>query len=245
MTSYTGIDDLTVSLDGNVLSVTFNRPDSLNSLTEDMLTALADTLDRAADDPGVRVVRLAGAGRGFCSGAGISAEDRASAAKSTAVDGTLGAANRAVRASLAVASDLVLASEKSFFLLAFTRIGLMPDGGATALVAAAIGRIRAMRMALLAERIPAAEALEYGLVSGVYPDEELEAAAAGVIDTLVSGPAVALSRTKQAINAAALTELDAAIARESEGQQILLGSRDFVEGTTAFQQRRKPTFTDG
>ncbi|MCB1289616.1 MAG: enoyl-CoA hydratase [Mycobacterium sp.] len=266
MTSYTGIDDLTVSLDGNVLSVTFNRPDSLNSLTEDMLTALAETLERAADDPGVRVVRLAGAGRGFCSGAGISAEDRAAATKSTAVDGTLGAANRAVRAivaspkpvvavvhgpaagvgvSLAVASDLVLASEKSFFLLAFTRIGLMPDGGATALVTAAIGRVRAMRMALLAERITAADALEYGLVSGVYPDDELDAAAAKVIDTLVSGPAVALSRTKQAINAAALTELDAAIARESEGQQILLGSHDFVEGTTAFQQRRKPTFTDG
>ena len=121
----------------------------------------------------------------------------------------------------------------------------MPDGGATALVTAAIGRVRAMRMALLAERITAADALEYGLVSGVYPDDELDAAAAKVIDKLVSGPAVALSRTKQAINAAALTELDAAIARESEGQQILLGSHDFVEGTTAFQQRRKPTFTDG
>ncbi|MCB1291344.1 MAG: enoyl-CoA hydratase/isomerase family protein, partial [Mycobacterium sp.] len=63
MTSYTGIDDLAVSLDGNVLSVTLNRPDSLNSLTEDMLTALAETLERAAGDPGVRVVRLTGAGR--------------------------------------------------------------------------------------------------------------------------------------------------------------------------------------
>ena len=84
-----------------------------------------------------------------------------------------------------------------------------------------------MRMALLAERITAAEALEYGLVSGVYPDEELEAAAAGVIDTLVSGPAVALSRTKQAINAAAADRAGRGHRQERRGQQILLGSRDF------------------
>ncbi len=264
MTTYTGIDDLTVSLDGNVLTVTLNRPDSLNSLTEEMLGALADTVDRAAGDPAVKVIRLLGAGRGFCSGAGISAEDQA-AAKSAAVDGVLLAANRAVRSivaspkpvvtvvhgatagvgvSLALASDVVLASDQSFFLLAFTRIALMPDGGATALVAAAIGRIRAMRMALLAERITAADALEYGLISGVYPDAELADSAAAVIDTLVAGPTLALARTKHAINAATLTELDPAISRETEGQMTLLAARDFAEGTKAFQQRRKPDFTD-
>ena len=84
MTTYTGIEHLTVSLDGSVLSVTLNRPDSLNSLTTAMLTTLADTLDRAASDPQVKVVRLGGAGRGFCSGAGISAEDQAAQAASTA-----------------------------------------------------------------------------------------------------------------------------------------------------------------
>ncbi|MDA2950168.1 MAG: enoyl-CoA hydratase [Actinomycetota bacterium] len=265
MTSYTGIDDLTVSLNDKVLSVTLNRPDSLNSLTEDMLNALADAVDRAADDPNVSVVRLGGAGRGFCSGAGISAEDQAAQASSPEVDAVLVAANRAVRSlvaspkpvvavvhgaaagvgvSLALAGDVVLASENSFFLLAFTKIALMPDGGATALVGAAIGRIRAMRMALLAERLSATEAAEYGLVSAVYPPEGLEAGVAAVIDTLVSGPAVALAKTKQAINAATLTELDAAIGRETEGQGVLIKSRDFIEGTKAFQQRRTPTFTD-
>ena len=265
MTPYTGIEDLTISLDDNVLSVTLSRPDSLNSLTEDMLNALADALERAARDPEVRVVRLGGAGRGFCSGAGISAEDQAAQTSSPEVDVVLVAANRAVRSivaspkpvvavvhgaaagvgvSLALASDIVLASEKSFFLLAFTKIALMPDGGATALVAAAIGRIRAMRMALLAERISATDAAEYGLVSAVYPHDELEAGVAAVIGTLVSGPAVALAKSKQAINAATLTELDAAIGRETDGQGILIQSRDFIEGTKAFQQHRKPTFTD-
>ena len=149
-----------------------------------------------------------------------------------------------VGVSLALACDLVLASEKAFFLLAFTKIGLMPDGGATALVAAAIGRARAMRMALLAERISAAEAFDFGLISAVYPADELEAGVATVIKTLASGPAVALRKTKQAINAATLTELEEAIGREEEGQRILVTSRDFAEGTKAFQQHRTPEFTD-
>jgi enoyl-CoA hydratase len=262
--TYTGIEDLEVSLDDGVLSVTLNRPDSLNSLNAPMLKTLADTLDRAATDTRVRVVRLGGAGRGFCSGAGISADDQANRSPVTP-DEVLIEANRAVRAitelpkpvvavvhgpaagvgvSLALASDIVLASEKAFFLLAFTKIGLMPDGGASALVAAAIGRIRAMRMALLAERISAAEAYDFGLVSAVHPADELDAAVAKVIDTLASGPAIALRKTKQAINAATLTELEGAIGHESEGQRILLTSHDFREGTRAFQEHRRPTFTD-
>ena len=263
--NYTGIADLSVSLDGGVLSLTLNRPDSLNSLTEAMLTTMADTLDRAATDPDVKVVRIGGAGRGFSSGAGISAEDQAAATISAGIDPLLAEANRTVRAiaalpkpvvavvqgptagvgvSLALACDVVLASDKAFFLLAFTKIGLMPDGGASALVAAAIGRIRAMRMALLAERITAAEALDYGLVSAVYPHDDLEAEVAKVVNTLMSGPAVALRKTKQAINAATLTELDAAIDRETAVQLVLIQSRDFAEGTKAFQQRRAANFTD-
>ena len=263
--NYTATGDLTVTFDGGVLSLTFNRPDSLNSLTEAMLKTVADTLEHAASDPAVKVVRLGGAGRGFSSGAGISADDQAAATISMTVDPLLAEANRAVRSitslpkpvvavvsgpaagvgvSLALACDVVLASEKAFFLLAFTKIGLMPDGGASALVAAAIGRIRAMRMALLAERITAADALEYGLVSAVYPHDDLDAQVAEVINTLMSGPAVALRRTKLAINAATLTELDAAIDRETEGQLGLIKSRDFAEGTTAFQQRRAANFTD-
>ena len=260
MPTYRGVNDLTVSLDAHVLSVTFNRPDSLNSLTTEMLTTLADSLEQAAGDPQVKVVRLAGAGRGFCSGAGISAEDQAAQADSVTIDDLLVAANRAVRTitdlpkpvvavvqgptagvgvSLALACDVVVASEKAFFLLAFTKIGLMPDGGASALVAAAIGRIRAMRMALLAD-----EAFQYGLVSAVHPADQLDAAAAEIIERLASGPAVALRKTKHAINAATLTELDAAIDRECEGQLTLLKLRDFREGTRAFQQRRTADFTD-
>ncbi|MFY1621013.1 enoyl-CoA hydratase [Micromonospora sp. WMMD736] len=262
--TYASVDDLSVTLTDGVLSVTLNRPDSLNSLTEAMLNGVAAALQQGADDPRVRVVRLGGAGRGFSSGAGISAEDQARKAASSPA-GVLDAANRAVAAivacprpvvavvqgaaagvgaSLALACDVVLASEKAFFMLAFTKIGLMPDGGASALFAAAVGRIRAMRMALLAERIGAAEAYDWGLVTSVYPADDFDAEVDKIIGTLVSGPAVSLRKTKQAINAATLTELDGAFAREREGQLQLLVSDDFREGTQAFQERRPAKFSD-
>lgn len=129
-------------------------------------------------------------------------------------------------------------------MLAFTKVGLMPDGGASALVAAAIGRARAMRMALLAERLPAADALACGLISAVYPAETFDAEVDKVVSSLLSGPAAAFAKGKDAINAATLTELESALQRELRGQAVLLKSPDFIEGATAFQQRRTPNFTD-
>jgi len=263
--AYAGIDDLRVELVNGVLAVTMHRPDSLNSLTAPMLRTLAETLERAAGDRSVRVVRISGSGRGFSSGAGISEEDHANPGAAGTPADVLDAANRCIRAivnlpqpavavvqgaaagvgaSLALACDVVLASEKAFFMLAFTKIGLMPDGGASALIAAAVGRIRAMRMALLAERISAADAYQWGLVSAVYPVDEFDTGVDTVIATLVSGPAVALRKTKDAINAATLTELECALELEKQGQLALLESPDFQEGTTAFQQRRTANFTD-
>jgi enoyl-CoA hydratase len=263
--AYTSIDDLSVDLADGVLSVTLNRPDSLNSLTAAMLNGIVDALEQAAGDPRVKLVRLGGAGRGFSSGAGISEEDHANPAANGTPADVLDAANGAVRsivnlpqpvvavvqgpaagvgASLALACDIVLASEKAFFMLAFTKIGLMPDGGASALIAASVGRHRAMRMALLAERIPATDALEWGLVTAVYPADDFDAEVDKMVATLVSGPAVALRNTKDAINAATLVELDAALEREKQGQLALISSNDFREGTRAFQQRRPAKFTD-
>jgi enoyl-CoA hydratase len=262
--SQTPVEGLSVTLSKGVLSVTIDRPDSLNSLTVPVITALTDTMERAATDPDVKVVRLGGAGRGFCSGAGIGADDM-SGGGGIPPDEIVQEINRLIRAiaalphpvvavvqgpaagvgvSLALACDVVLASEKAFFMLAFTKIGLMPDGGASALVAAAVGRIRAMQMALLPERLPATEALSWGLVSAVYPHDDFEAEVDKVIARLLAGPVVAFAKTKQAINAATLTELDAALQREFEGQAVLLRSPDMAEGTKAFQERRTPDFTD-
>jgi enoyl-CoA hydratase len=258
------VDGLAVTLADGVLSVTINRPDSLNSLTIPVITGMADAMECAATDPEVKVVRLGGAGRGFSSGAGISADDMSGDGGVTA-DEIILEVNRLVRAivalphpvvavvqgpaagvgvSIALACDVVLASDKAFFMLAFTKIGLMPDGGASALIAAAIGRMRAMRMALLAERLPAAEALACGLISAVYPADDFEAEVDKVVSGLLAGPAVAFAKTKDAINAATLGELEPTLQRELQGQSVLLKSPDFSEGAKAFQQRRTPNFTD-
>jgi enoyl-CoA hydratase len=262
--AYPAVKGLAVDLADGVLSITMDRPDSLNSLTEAMLSGIADAVQRAADDERVRVVRLGGAGRGFSSGAGISEEDQKGGGASSPTQ-IIEEANRAVRsiaalpkpavavvhgpaagvgASLALVCDVVLASENAYFMLAFTKIGLMPDGGASALVAAAVGRIRAMRMALLAERIPASEALQWGLATAVYPADTFDAEVDKVLAKLVNGPAMALRKTKEAINAATLTELEGAFGRELAGQSVLIRSNDFLEGTLAFQQRRSANFTD-
>ncbi|CAJ1495109.1 enoyl-CoA hydratase [[Mycobacterium] kokjensenii] len=259
--SLTPVEGVSVTLTDGILSVTIDRPDSLNSVTTPVLAGLADAFEAAARDPRVRVVRFGGAGRGFCSGAGISADDAGDGVPTEIIV----EANRLMRAivalprpvvavvqgpaagigvSLALACDLVVASDKAFFLLAFTKIGLMPDGGASALVAAAVGRIRAMRLALLAERLSATEALEWGLISAVHPADEFDAEVDKLLASVLAGPAAAFAKTKHAINSATLTELDSTLDREYVGQSILLNAHDFREGTRAFQERRSPTFTD-
>jgi enoyl-CoA hydratase/carnithine racemase len=255
---------LAVTLSDGVLRVTLNRPDTLNSLDEELLVGIAEAFDQASTDRRVRAARLGGEGRAFSSGGSISADGLAAAsARPPAV--LIDAANRAVRAiaafphpvvaavhgpavgggvSLALACDIVMASDAAYFMLSATKIGLMPDCGASSLIAASVGRIRAMRMALLAERISAAEALQWGLVTAVYPADSFDAQVDRLLATLVTGPAVAMGKTKEAVNVAGLTELEAALGREKRSQSVLLESPDFAEGAAAFQQRRTPRFTD-
>lgn len=220
------VPGLAVTLADGVLSVTIDRPESLNSLTKPVLAGMADAIEGAATDPRVKVVRLGGAGRGFSSGGAISVDDVWASGPPT---DTVAEANRT--------------SDSAFFMLANTKVALMPDGGASALVAAATGRIRAMRLALLAEQLPAREALAWGLISAVYPDSDFEAEVDKVISRLLAGPALAFAQAKNAINAAALTELEPTFARELDGQEVLLRTHDFAEGAAAFLQRRTPNFT--
>jgi enoyl-CoA hydratase/carnithine racemase len=265
MTSSTGTrsgDQVRMTLDDGALRIEINRPDSLNSVTADVLEDMADAVEGAGSDPDVHVIVLSGAGRAFSSGADIGGgqldDDKPLAA-------TIDGGNRLVAAvrdvprpvvsvvqgpcagigvSLALSADLVLASSKAFFMLAFAKIGLMPDGGATALVATSIGRAKAMRMALLAERLTATEAGAAGLVSHVFDADTFDDDVEGVISVLCTGPMVGYARTKHAVNAATLGALDAAFALEREGQIGLLASADFAEGAMAFNEKRDPAFTD-
>jgi enoyl-CoA hydratase len=252
-------DDMSVELDDGVLRLTFTRPEVLNALSVLMAVTVAEQLERAHADDEVRVVVIAGSGGSFSAGADISGADAHEKFDVRALD----AANRIIRAevgcskpvlaavdgvaagvgcSIALAADVIVASESAAFLLAFSRIGLMPDGGTSATVAAAIGRARAMRMTLLAEPLTGQEAYDAGLVTHVASAERF----AGVVDKLTrrlaSGPPLAYAAAKKAVNAATLSQLEDALERERTGQTILLRTEDVAEGMRAFSEHRKPGF---
>jgi len=191
-------DGMAISTDDGALWITLDRPERLNALTAEMADRLAEELEQAAARDDVHVVVLRGTGPAFSAGADLSGEDAHEHFDVTSLD----RANRIIRAitgspkpcvaavngvaagvgcSAALACDLVVAAGSASFMLGFSRIGLMPDGGATATVAASVGRARAMRMALLGEALTAEEAYDVGLVSHLAPDEELDATVSRVV----------------------------------------------------------------
>ncbi len=251
--------DLQVEHVDGVLRLTMDRPAHLNALTPAMTEGLAAALEAVRGRDDVRVVLLAGAGSAFCSGADVSGPEAHTGFDVSSLD----RANRLVRAvvqlevpvvaavggiaagvgcSLALACDLAVARESAGFLLAFARIGLMPDGGATATVAAAVGRARALRMALLGEVLPARDAFEAGLVSHLAADDAFDGVVEDLLARLAAGPPLAHAATKKAVNAATLGHLHDALERERTGQSVLLRTDDVAEGMRAFSQRRRPDF---
>jgi len=236
-----------------VRTITWNDPDRLNGLSGVMVDLASDAVERPP--AGTRVIVVTGAGRGFSTGARLDGP----------ISGTepMDRANRLIRAivasplpvvaavngpaagfgcSVALAADITIAKESAYFLLPFTNIGLMPDGGATAVVAASIGRARASAMALLGERLPAGDAAAAGLVHRAVPDDDFAAEVDRLVDRLAHGAGVAYRATKQAIAAATLPHLDDALDRERDLQVQLFDTADFAEGTTAFMQKRPPVF---
>jgi enoyl-CoA hydratase/carnithine racemase len=251
--------DLEIRVENGALWLTMNRPEVLNAMSAGMSDAIADETERAVTRDDVRVVVLTGVGDAFSTGADISGENAHERFDERALD----MANRIIRAivtldkpvvaavngvaagvgcSAALAADVIVAKESATFLLAFARIGLMPDGGTTATVAASIGRARAMRMGLLAEPLTAREAHDAGLITHVAPDAEYDDLVATIVRRLASGPPLAYAATKRAINVATLGHLEDALERERVGQTVLLRTADVAEGMRAFSERRRPEF---
>ncbi|MFI5777067.1 enoyl-CoA hydratase-related protein [Nocardia sp. NPDC051570] len=248
--------------DGRVLRITITNPRRKNAIDYDTMVALGDTFLAAADDTSVRAIVLTGAGADFCTGADLSTAD-ADLRRGITPEVTMDAANRLVRAivdapvpvvarirgaaagigvALALAADLSYASDEAYLLLAFINIGLMPDGGAAAMIAAAAGRTVAAEMALLGERMPVTEAARRGILTAALPVEELDARVAAVAAKLGAGPRRALELTKRALDRAALAALDTALADEKNGQTELLRTPDFAEGASAMLQKRSAVF---
>jgi 2-(1,2-epoxy-1,2-dihydrophenyl)acetyl-CoA isomerase len=250
---------------GAVGHITLNRPETINAWTAEFGQALGDVLTGPAADDSVRAVLIKGAGRGFSSGADLKAGFEAHPDDGmpdvrkeleiyhvaiTAVRrlpkpvvACVHGAAVGIGASLAFACDLVLAAESAFFGLAFVNIGLMPDGGSTLFVPAAVGKARAFQMALLGERVPARQALDWGLVNFVHPDEHIEAEADVLIQKLANGPTRSYAGSKQALNRMLYPHMDEQLDLEADIQHQLARSKDFLEGVGAFVDKREANFT--
>ena len=249
-----------------VARLALNRPDKLNSFNTDMHAELRAALDHVQGNPSIRVLVLSGAGRAFCAG-----QDLADPAMQT-IDGqlpdignivevnykplvlrlqnlrvpTLAAVNgiaAGAGASLALACDLVVATQSASFLQAFSKIGLIPDTGGTWFLPQRIGMARAMGLALLADKLPAQKAADWGLIWQCVPDADFSASVDALAAQLASAPTKALVRTRQAMHAAPNHTLEQQLSIEGGFMRELGWSADYAEGVAAFMGKRPPNFT--
>jgi 2-(1,2-epoxy-1,2-dihydrophenyl)acetyl-CoA isomerase len=249
---------------GAAATIVLDRPKAMNAvdpqLAEDLLRALTAV---AADDE-VRAVLLTGSGRAFCSGADLRAgfeptpEGHPNVQKALherfhpiiqtlrempkPVVAAVNGAAAGIGCSFALACDLVVAAESAYFLLAFVNIGLVADGGSSLLIPERVGFARAAEMAMLGERVGAGKALEWGLINRVTADEELMDEAHALVDRLAAGPTRSYAGTKRQLNAWQFSRMQGQLELEASIQQELAGSRDFMEGVTAFVEKRDPRF---
>jgi 2-(1,2-epoxy-1,2-dihydrophenyl)acetyl-CoA isomerase len=253
-----------VSLEAGVLSVTLNRPEKLNALNPEMHVQLRAALERAADEPAVRALRLTGAGRGFCTGQDLAERDVSAGAAPIDLSVSLGSYyNPLVRrmralpkpivcavngvaagagANLALACDIVIAARSATFVQAFSKLGLVPDSGGTYFLPRLVGTARAMGLALLAEKLTAEQAVQWGLIWKVVDDERLAAEASELAATLASGPTKGFGLLKRALYASATNSLDAQLDLERDLQREAGLSTDYREGVSAFKEKRAPRF---
>lgn len=247
---------------GDVLVLTLNRPERLNAAPPAMFVELREALEKLG---GARAVLVMGAGRAFCSGADVGGGALGSddpgnatyaaltesynptmlaiAALGVPVVSAVRGPAAGIGCSLALAADFCVASETAYFLQAFVNIGLVPDGGASWMLPRLIGKARATEMMMLGEKVPAATALDWGMIHKVVADDVLDAEAFALAERLAAGPTVALGLMRRGLADAFESDYAAAMLREAENQRSARGTTDSMEGGMSFLLKRKPVFT--
>ena len=247
-----------------VLSVTLNRPDVLNSMNAAMAEALLAAMAGAASDPDVRAVLLTGAGRAFCAGQDLAEVLSVAGAEppdlGEVVHRQYNPIIRAIRtlekpvicavngvaagagANIAFACDITVAAEEATFVQSFSRIGLIPDSGGTYLLPRLVGLQRAAALTMLADKLDAARARDWGLIFDVVPGAALAETAMGIARRLATMPTRGLGLAKRGFNAGLSNDLESQLALEEQLQRDAGATEDYAEGVRAFVEKRKPVF---
>ncbi|MFA5119945.1 enoyl-CoA hydratase/isomerase [Zavarzinia sp.] len=262
-TSFTRV---TTAIEDGVMVLTFNQPEALNAVSQAMIKEIGEAV-KLAEDPagGVRCLVITGAGRGFCAGANLADPEGLSMDGGvpdvgriledyynplfkrlrdlrvpivTAVNGPAAG----VGMSFALMGDIVVAAKSASFLQAFAKIGLVPDGGSSWLLPRLVGRARALELALMAEKLPAEKALEWGLINRVVEDAELMPTALGIARKFAAGPTLALGYIRKMMQASFEASYDQQLDLERQLQRAAGQSQDFQEGVAAFLAKRPPQY---
>ena len=260
-------ENICFEVQGSIARLMLNRPDKMNSFNAVMHAELRLALDRVQEDQAIRVLILTGSGRSFCAGQDLSDQEVQFVPDAAAPDlgqlveknykplilrlqnlrvPTIAAVNgmaAGAGASLALACDLVIACKSASFLQAFSKVGLIPDTGGTWFLPQRVGMARAMGLALLADKLSAEKAADWGLIWAAVDDAEFAATVDSLARQLAAAPTKALVRTRQAMHAAPGHTLEQQLSLEGGFMRELGASADFAEGVAAFIGKRAPNFT--
>jgi 2-(1,2-epoxy-1,2-dihydrophenyl)acetyl-CoA isomerase len=259
------LETINIHRRGGVATIELSRPETMNAWNKQFGIDLLAAVEEVAGDDAVRAVCVTGAGRGFSSGADLrdisdeqTPQGRPDVYKvlteryhpiitglRTMPKPVVAAVNgpaAGIGLSLALAADLVVAKESAYFLLAFVNIGLVPDGGSSLFVPERIGFTRAIEMAMLGERVGARQAAEWGLINQAVADDAFQATVDRLLDRLAEGATAAYAGVKRQLNAWLFERMDAQLELEAGLQRDMAHSDDFVEGVTAFLQKRPAEF---
>ncbi len=245
---------------GGIATVTFNRPDVYNALNDEITFELQDAFKACTKDEQVRVVVLTGEGKAFCSGQDLKAS---AGQKRSFLDSLHKRYNPIIRAmrnmpkpilcrlngvaagagcSLALACDMIIASEDATLIEVFVNIGLVPDSGSAYFLPRLVGSAKAFELCAMGNRVKAAEALQMGLVAKVVPADQLDAEVAGYTDYFAKAPTRAIGIIKKMLNKSTTATLDEMLDYEAYCQETAGATHDHQEGVKAFLEKRKPNF---
>ena len=256
------MDSILSKIENNIGLITLNRPDVFNSFNREMALLFQKTLDSFAQDPAVRCMVITGNGKAFCAGQDLKEVTNPSTnpgfraiveehynpiiQKIRSIEKPIIAAVNGVAAgagaNIALACDVVVASELASFIQAFSKIGLIPDSAGTFFLPRLIGFQKASALMMLGEKVSAADAERMGMIYKYFPAETFEKEVRKIADTLAEMPTLALGLTKRLLNQSITNDLDAQLKAESQMQIQAGSSHDYQEGVNAFVEKRKPVF---